>query len=134
MSKAGPSKAFADRSFPESAESLWPLVFGPSIWMLHFLLSYVTAAIWCAKSGGSLDMPRVAITIYTLLALAGIVLAARSGWRRYRSGVAATAPHDRDGAAGRRGFLGFTALLLCGLSFVATLYVALPILFIGSCR
>lgn len=132
MSKAAPSKAFADGSFAESAQSLWPLVFGPAIWMLHFLLSYVTAAVWCAKSGGSLGAVRSAVAVYTLLALAAIGFAARSGWRRYRCGGAA--PHDRDSAAGRHGFLGFTALLLCGLSFVATLYVALPILFIGSCR
>ena len=44
----------------------------PTIWAAHFLLCYVTAAIWCAKVAGpdgSLGGVRVAIAVYTVLAL-----------------------------------------------------------------
>lgn len=40
------------------------LVASPMIWAVHFLLSYVTAAIWCAKVGGALDGVRVSIAVY----------------------------------------------------------------------
>ena len=32
--------------------SLWLLTFGPGIWAVHFLLCYVTAAVWCARVAG----------------------------------------------------------------------------------
>jgi hypothetical protein len=121
---------------PESRESLWMLTFGPAIWSVHLLLSYVTAAVWCAKvvgRSGSLDGVRIAVAVYTVLALLGIGLTAWRGYRQQSFG-SATVPHDFDTAADRHRFLGFATLLLSGLSFVATIYVALPILFIGSCQ
>lgn len=121
---------------PESRESLWLLTFGPAIWSLHFLLSYITAAIWCAKvvgRTGPLDGVQIAVGIYTLLALLGIGLTAWRGYRQHSFGTA-TAPHDFDTAADRHRFLGFATLLLCALSFVATVYVALVVIFIGSCE
>lgn len=122
---------------PESEENLWMLIFGPVIWAVHFLLSYVTAAVWCAKVAGrtgGLDQPRMAIGVYTLLALLGIGFTAWRGYRRQRFGGAGTLPHDGDSAADRHRFLGFATLLLCGLSSVATLYVTFVVVFIGNCR
>ena len=37
---------------PESRESFWRLTSAPAIWAPHFMLCYVTAAIWCAKAAG----------------------------------------------------------------------------------
>ena len=37
---------------PEKDESLWWLAVPPTIWVTHFLASYVTAAIFCAKATG----------------------------------------------------------------------------------
>ena len=34
---------------PEEKESLWVLTAAPTIWAVHLLLSYITAAVWCAK-------------------------------------------------------------------------------------
>jgi hypothetical protein len=65
----------------EREESLWALVLPPTLWALHFLLSYGTAAVWCAKlagDGGSLFGARVAIAVYTGLALLAASGAARS--------------------------------------------------------
>ncbi|MGB7839915.1 MAG: hypothetical protein WBL40_17580 [Terrimicrobiaceae bacterium] len=36
----------------EKRQSLWLLMISPTIWAAHFLLCYLTAAIWCAKFAG----------------------------------------------------------------------------------
>jgi membrane protein YdbS with pleckstrin-like domain len=122
------------KHLPEQHENLWRLTWSPGIWIAHFLLSYLTAAIWCAKvgAGASLSMVRVAIVVYTLVALAGIAITGWQGYRRHRHGTE-TGRHDFDSPAGRHGFLGFATLLLSGLSAVATVYVALAAVFIGRC-
>lgn len=120
---------------PEQRESLWWLTVGPGIWALHFLGSYVTVAIWCAKVAGRdgmLDEARLLVGLYTVIALAGIAAAGWHGWRQHRYG-SATTPHDFDTPGDRHRFIGFATLLLSGLSFVATVYVALAIVFVRSC-
>lgn len=121
---------------PEARESLWLIIFGPSIWAMHFLLSYVTAAIWCAKVAGRSGMlgdARLIIGGYTLVALVGIALTGLRGWKRHNFG-AATAPHDFDTPEDRHRFLGLATLLLCGLSFVAVIFGTLSVVFIGTCE
>jgi hypothetical protein len=120
----------------EKRESLWLLTASPVIWSAHFLLSYITAAVWCAKvvePGGALSSARTAIALYTVVALIGIGITAWGGYRRHIFGTA-TSAHDFDSPAGREGFLGFAIVLLSMLSAIGTLYVALPIVFIGTCR
>jgi hypothetical protein len=121
---------------PEENESLWFLTASPMIWAAHFLLCYLTAALWCAKLAGpdgSLGRVRVAIAVYTVLALIGIGLTGWHAFRRHSFG-GTTVPHDFDTPADRHRFLGFATLLLSALSAVATLYVALAAVFIGSCH
>ena len=121
---------------PEKRESLWMITISPLIWSLHFLLSYATAAVWCEKVAGrdgSLWDVRVAIAVYTLVALIGIGITGWIGFRRHSYGDAAT-PHDFDTPEDRHRFLGFATLLLSALSAVATLYVALAAVFIETCR
>jgi hypothetical protein len=121
---------------PEEKESLWTLVLAPAIWAAHFIVSYVTAAIWCAKfvgPDGSLLSVRIAVAIYTVAALLGIGVTAWRGFQRH-SFEGSTLPHDFDSAADRHRFLGFATLLLSGLSAVATVYAALPAVFIRTCH
>jgi hypothetical protein len=121
---------------PEEHESLWRLTAAPVIWAVHFLASYCTAAIWCAKLAGpdgALGSVRVAIAVYTVLALIGIGITGWQAFRRHSFG-ATTVPHDFDSRESRHRFLGFATLLLSALSAVATLYVALAAVFIGSCH
>ena len=122
-------------SLAEEKESIWRLVISPSIWAIHFLFSYVTAAIWCAKrsSDASLYGVRIAIVIYTLIAIVGIAINAREGYRRHTLGRAQT-PHDFDSPEDRHRFLGFATLLLALLSGVATLYAAMVVIFFWDCR
>ncbi len=121
---------------PERRETLWLLTFGPTIWAVHFVLSYVTAAVWCAKvagRSGSLGGARTAIVIFTLLALAGVGLTLWRGFRQASFGTG-TVPHDFDIPGDRHRFLGLATVLLCGLSAVAIIYIALTVVFIESCR
>lgn len=119
----------------EERESLWVLITPPIIWSAHFLLCYITAAIWCAKvvgRDGPLDGIRIAIAIYTALALIGIGIIGWNAFHRHNYGTA-TVPHDFDTPEDRHRFLGFATLLLSGLSGIGTVYVALAAVFIGTC-
>lgn len=119
----------------ETNQSLMMLTVGPLIWAVHFLASYLTAAIWCAKAvprSGSLTSVRIAIAVYTVVALAGIAATAWYGYRRHTYGKA-TVPHDFDTPEDRHRFLGFATLLLAGLSAVATGFVALAAFYMETC-
>lgn len=120
---------------PQKKENLWLLIVSPSIWAVHFLLSYITAAIWCAKfaRAESLGPVRWAIGIYTLVALVGVVIIGWAGYRRHRFGRA-PATHNLDSPQDRHRFLGFANFLLSALSAVAILYAALVVLFFGNCH
>jgi hypothetical protein len=127
--------AHAD-SPPERAIYLVILASAPTIWMLHFLVSYATAAVWCARvagPGGLLDGVRTAIGWYTAVALVGIALVGWSGYTRHRHGTE-TLPHDSDTPEARHGFLGFATLLLAGMSAVATVCVAVSAMFFRTCH
>jgi heme/copper-type cytochrome/quinol oxidase subunit 2 len=119
----------------ESNQTLWLLAAAPAIWAGHFLLSYITASIWCAKyagAAGSLLSARVLIAIYTAIAIVGIGIIFLIGYRR-RSHEGETGPTDKDSPEARHRFLGLATLLLAGLSAVATIYVALAAVFIATC-
>jgi hypothetical protein len=120
----------------ESNQSLWLLIVSPTIWAAHFLASYVTAAIWCAKFAGpdrSLGNVRIAIAVFTVLALIGIGYTGFVGYRRNRF-EHKTLPLDGDTPEDRHRFLGFASLLLSGMSAVATLFVALAAFIIEKCH
>ncbi len=86
-----------------------------------------------AERDAPLDTVRVAIAIYTVLALAGIGLTGWLGYRRHAFGEESP-PHDDDTPEDRHRFIGFATLLLSGLSAVATIYVALAAVFMETCH
>jgi hypothetical protein len=119
----------------EEHASLWTLAVPPLIWAAHFLLSYWTAAVWCAKFaglGGTLSSARIAIALYSLLALAALAFTGLRGYRRHRL-ASKPAPHDDDSPESRYRFMGYAAMLLSGLSAIAVIYAALVVVVIGSC-
>ena len=118
----------------EDAQSLWLLVVAPTIWAGHFLASYLTAAVWCAKAGRGAELSgvRVAVAAFTASALAGILFVGWRGLRRHRLG-SVPAPHDLDTPEDRHRFLGLATLLLSAVSAVAVLYGAMPALVFGAC-
>lgn len=114
--------------------ALWVLIAPPTIWAAHFLFAYVTAAIHCAKwPETDLAATRLLILGLTVVALLGIAVIAIKALRAHLASEDGL-PHDEDEPWARRSFLGFATLLLCGLSAVAVLYVALPIAFFEVCR
>lgn len=120
----------------ERHQSLWLLTAAPGIWSLHFLLCYITAAIWCEKMAGpdkALGPVRTAIWVYTLFAVAGIGVI---GWRGYKkhSYGSATLPHDDDTPEDRHRFLGFATVLLSGLSLIGTIFEAFVLAFFWTCH
>jgi hypothetical protein len=126
----------SEAALPERSGYLVLLATAPAIWMTHFLLSYITASIWCAKyagPGNSLAGARIAVAAYTVVALAVIGYVGWSGHRRHRHG-GETEPHDFDSAADRHRFLGFATLLLAGLSAIATIFVAVSVAAFETCR
>ncbi|MFN2427246.1 MAG: hypothetical protein ABR587_12455 [Candidatus Binatia bacterium] len=124
------------RDLPERTSDLWLLVAAPTIWAIHFLASYITAAVWCAKHAAedaSLAPARLAISFYTIAALALLAALGRGGWTRHRYGESIL-PHDVDSPEDRHRFLGFATFLLAGLSALAVVYAALAAVLIESCR
>lgn len=118
-------------------DSLRAMVAAPTIWAVHFLLCYVVAAVYCAKAGGpgaGLGPVRVWVALITLAALGGIAASGISAFRHGGFASGNCTPHDADTIGDRRRFLSYATLLLSGLSCVATIYVALPVLFIATCR
>lgn len=116
--------------------TLWVLTISPLVWAVHFLLSYGTAAVWCAKTAdpaAPLWTVRVAILVYTAVALAAIGVTGYLGYAAHRRG-AAELPHDDDTPEDRRRFMGFATFLLSGLSAVAVIYAALVAVFVETCQ
>jgi hypothetical protein len=129
-----------ERTLPDAGvpgESLWAMIIAPTIWAVHFLACYILAAVFCAKAGApSADLGPVRwwIAGLTVVALAGIAACAIQAFRLGHFMEGSTAPHDADTIQDRRRFLAYATLLLSGLSFVATVFVALPAVFVASCR
>ncbi len=119
----------------EERQSLWLLVLAPSIWALHFLGSYMGAAVWCGSIEDrtkSVDGMRLCIILSGFVALLLIGIIGRIGWRKYKL-EGGEPPFDKDTAEDRHRFLGVATVLLSGLSAIATIYVCLSQLFIRNC-
>ena len=118
------------RASVANAPSLWNAIAAPSVWALHFLLSYCTAAIVCAKHL-DVSIGQIAVALYTVIALLLIATLATRAWRE--SPARRTAGSE-PAEATTGSFLQGLTLLLAGLSALATVYVALPILLFADCR
>jgi hypothetical protein len=122
-------------------DSLFSIIVGPLVWAVYFLTVYIITAIACTKKFFYLQIFGIGVvpagvTLATLMAagliLDGAIVALRR-WRHPR-GTAPLPPHDRDSIQSRRRFMAYAGFLLCMLSLIATLWVALPFLFMTSCR
>ena len=123
------------RLVPRQVESLWTLITAPLVWALHFLIVYVGAAVHCAKPDlldFGFNALRIGVAIVTLFALAAIALSAWLAFRQWGFGTT-DPPHGEATQKSRTLFQGFATLLLSGLSFVAVVYSALPVLFVMEC-
>lgn len=115
-------------------DRLWWIVAAPSIWAIHFLACYVTAAIWCEKyaSDGRMSTLWIVIGGYTSIAVPAIIAVGIVSFRNFRRGDPPF-PYDFDDPTDRTHFLGFTAFLLSGLSLIATAFTVLVFVLVRSC-
>ncbi|WP_306286178.1 hypothetical protein [Sphingomonas sp. Ant20] len=115
---------------------MWTLIVPPTIWAVHFLFCYLWVAVTCAKSptpATALTGFPVATLIATIVALLGILAAGYIA--RVQSQTPGDAPpHDEGTAIDRLRFLALSTRLLAGLSFVAVIFTALPVIVFGDCR
>jgi hypothetical protein len=125
-------------------DSLFGLIAGPLVWTAHFLTVYVFTAIACAHGFFNDEILGVRIVplvggAATLIAVVLILDAAFVSWRRWRGQPVVgrpqpLPPHDTNDVASRRRFMAYAALLLCGISLIATVWESLPLVFFASCR
>lgn len=133
MSEHPPSRREEKRAFREEAESLIRITLAPVIWAGHFVLSYCTVAVACAK-WGTTEPWRGILIVLTVLALGAIVW---TGWRSLRQwDVRRTGEFtDPEGKAeDRHQFLGHAAFLLAIISGIGVVYSGLPLLLLEGCR
>jgi hypothetical protein len=116
--------------------TLWTLIVPPTIWAVHFLFCYLWVAVTCAKSptpGTALTGFPLATLIATIVALLAIVAAGYIA-RVQSETPGDPAPHEQGTAIDRLRFLALSTRLLAGLSFVAVIFTALPVIIFGDCR
>lgn len=124
--------------------NLITLITAPTVWAIHFLVCYVAASAHCAKTMANARVftgphwpdvtpARIVIALTTIAALAAIAWSSRQAWGHWSAGDAEP-PYDEATFDDRQQFLGFATVLLCGLSFIGVIFVALPAVFIGDCR
>lgn len=121
---------------PREVESLWTLFTAPIVWAVHFVVCYGAVAVYCAKAsmlGFDFATMRMVLGGFTVVALGLIVFSAYLAWRQWGFG-SGDPPHDEATRQDRALFQGFATLLLSGLSFVAVVYVAIPLIFIAECQ
>ena len=124
-------RGFRDR-VARTRVTLWTLIVPPTLWAAHFLLSYLWAAVLCAKTGSFARYP-AAFVIGTVVALVLIVASGWVAWLQANS-PGDPPPHDEGTDSDRLRFLAVATLMLAALSFVGVIFTALPVVFIGNCR
>ena len=120
-----------------SGTDLWSVIISPSIWAVHFLVCYVSAAIYCQKLGRDAPLGdiRTLVIGVTVVALIGIGWSSVRLWRAHDSSLTDDDfEYEHNTPEERHRFLSHVALMLCVLSAVSVLYVTIPMLYLESCR
>jgi len=112
--------------------TLWTLIVPPTTWAVHFLFSYLWVAISCERIGKWALFP-TAFAIVTVVALIVILASGVIAWQQSRT-PGDPPPHNEGTDIDRLRFLAYSTMLLAGLSFVAVIFTAMPVLMLGDCR
>lgn len=122
------------RAFREEADSLWRITLAPVTWVAHFLLSYIVAAVVCAKVPALLGTARIGLLAATVVTLAVIVWLGLRAWRQWDWNNTGDYTNPEGEAEDRHQFLGHAAVLLALISAIGVIYGTLPVLVLDSCR
>lgn len=125
----------AEREKPDlpAHRNLFRMILAPTIWAIHFLLAYCTAAIWCAKDLGDPDTLTLVVTGYTVVAEVAIVFLGLKMWTQWDYLDDYDYIHSESTDEHRREFLGHAGFMLACLSFVAVIFNTMPAWFAGTC-
>lgn len=134
MAEHRPAPDEERREFREERESLWRIILAPVAWAMHFVICYAAAAVVCAKAPGLVDSLRLGIGALTLLALGLIGWLGRRAWRQWDVLNTGDYRNPLGEAEDRHQFLGHAAVLLALISAIGVTYVALPAIFLETCR
>ncbi|MBE3637624.1 hypothetical protein [Mangrovicoccus algicola] len=124
-----------EKTIAEESSSLWLLVVSPTVWAVHFAASYAITSLACVKFPDLLGVGGLQWIIGALtgLALAAILATALRSWRQWDFLEDYDHIHHRPRSEDRHEFLGHAAFLLSVVSFIGTVYVALPVWLTGTC-
>lgn len=114
---------------PFTRDHLLSLVSAPLIWALHFLSCYVLVSLSCAFGFGGVGIGIGIVTLAALALIGAIGLANYRTWKQSRSVIRHTAVPD----AQVRAFFSLNAMMLCALSAVALIWVAVPAAMLPPC-
>lgn len=103
------------------------LIYGPLLWFVHFLFSYVLVSISCAHQFAGATLGIAGATLLALIILLYGMQKNFQAWRAKRNTVTSGGTEDIPA------FLALTSALLFAISFVATLWVALPMVVLPPC-
>ncbi len=125
-----------EREFGEEIDSLWRIVFSPLVWVFHFLACYIVTAIICAKipAGDTITGLRWFILGITLTSLVGIAAIGWRSWKQWGFVDDGVKVQDLPTEEHRHEFLAHASFLLSIVSFIGVCYVAVPAVFLDSCR
>ncbi|WP_018697824.1 hypothetical protein [Amorphus coralli] len=129
-------KGQVERATGEGTD-LWRLITAPTIWAVHFLVCYVGAAIYCEKAGRASALLPVTwfVAATTAVALLGLGLVFLSLWRvRGFSVVGGDLNYLGNTPEERHRFLSHVSMMLCVLSAIGVVFVAMPAFMLGTCR
>jgi hypothetical protein len=117
-------------------DSLIGAVSGLLVWAVYFVAAYVFLSIACASGLNRIrllgvDAAQLTLVLMTLVALALIAWIAVANVRAGRRTRTRAGAEPR--VAERRRFMSRTAVLLAGLSFVATLWMGGSIVVLAPC-
>jgi hypothetical protein len=114
--------------------SLWHMILGPTIWAVHFCVTYAVTAVLCAKSGVDMGVLRVVLLAISGVAIALLGATAWLAWRQWDYTDDWDYEHAGNSTEDRREFLGHVGFLLSVISLIGVVYVTLPALFAGTCQ
>ncbi|SPJ23451.1 hypothetical protein [Palleronia abyssalis] len=114
--------------------NIFRMIAAPTVWAIHFLLVYCTAALWCARDWGSIGALQAVIFGYTAVCLILVGILGWQMWRQWDYFDDNDYIHDQSTDEHRREFLGHAGFMLACLSFVAIIFDTMPAIFAATCQ
>jgi hypothetical protein len=116
-------------------DSLIGMVASFIIWSLYFAAVYSFQAVACIRGLDDIRVVGVDVVTLVLAGLTALTLAAIAylGWRSLRLARLSLLAQAETSDDARADFMALTSAALAALAFIATLWVALPLLLLPLC-